>query len=272
MKQFLLPALLASTAFLAVHAVFAQPAAPALAVAAESTEMIWNAIAVDRGRIFVAGPRWTGSKGPALALIGEQGDPQPYPDAQWNSWQPGAATAGAFVNINAIHLDRKGSLWVVDTGSPDFGGDPLPGGAKLVKIDLATNRVTRVYPLGPDIAKPGSYVDDIRFKGDIGYLTDAGRPGLIVFNALTGEARRVLDDHPSTTAPADRPIILDGAVAEDPGRLAAARAQRPARTLAGRHVALLRPADRAMVPHRNALARRPDPSPSRTIGEGRALG
>ena len=216
MRQFLLPALLASTAFLAVHGAFAQPAAPALAVAAESTEMIWNAVAVDRGRVFVAGPHWTGSKGPALALIGEQGDPQPYPDAEWNSWQPGVATASAFVNVNAIHLDRKGGLWVVDTGSPDFGGDPLPSGAKLVKIDLATNRVTRVYPLGPDIARPGSYVDDIRFNGDIGYLTDAGRPGLIVFDALTGEARRVLDDHPSTTAPADRPIILDGAVLKAP--------------------------------------------------------
>lgn len=215
MKHLLLPALLASTAFLAVHTVLAHPA-PGLAVAAESTEMIWNAVAVDRGRVFVAGPRWTGSKGPALALISEQGDPQPYPDAAWNSWQPGAATAGAFVNINAIHLDRNGCLWVVDTGSPDFGRDPLPGGAKLVKIDLATNRVTRVYPLGPDIAKPGSYVDDIRFKGEIGYLTDAGRPGLIVLDTLTGRARRVLDDHPSTTAPADRPIILDGTVLKSP--------------------------------------------------------
>src|SRR5688572_6076532 len=85
MKQVLLPALLASTAFLAVHAVFAQPAAPALAVAAESMQMTWNAIAVDRGRIFVAGPRWTGSEGPALALIGAQEDLQPYPDAKWNS-------------------------------------------------------------------------------------------------------------------------------------------------------------------------------------------
>ncbi|MEP9380112.1 L-dopachrome tautomerase-related protein [Aquabacter sp. CN5-332] len=216
MKSSLLAALLASTSFLAAPTVFAQPAAPALTVVAESPEMIWNAVAVDRGRIFVAGPRWTGSKGPALAFIDGRGRPQPYPDDKWNGWRPGAETVNAFVNINAIHLDRSGNLWVIDTGCPDFGGDPLPGAAKLVKIDLSTNRVVRAYPLGPGIAKHGSYVDDIRIKGDIGYLTDAGRPGLIVLNTVTGEARRVLDDHSSTTAPTNRPIILDGAVLKAP--------------------------------------------------------
>ncbi|MDF2995854.1 MAG: major royal jelly protein [Xanthobacteraceae bacterium] len=216
MKPTLLTALLASTAFLAAHPMFAQPVAPALTVAAESPDMIWNAVAVDRGRIFVAGPRWTGTRGPGLALIDGQGRPLPYPDEDWNGWRPGADTRSAFVNINAIHLDRAGALWVVDTGSPDFGRDPLPGGAKLVKIDLATNRVARIYPLGPEVAKAGSYVDDIRLKGDIGYLTDAGRPGLIIFNTATGEARRVLDDHPSTTAPPNRPIVLGGAVLKAP--------------------------------------------------------
>lgn len=216
MKPSLLAALAANTALLVSPAALSQPAAPVLIVAAESPEMIWNAVAVDRGRIFVAGPRWTGSKGPALALIDGQGKLQPYPDDKWNGWQPGTETSNVFVNVNAIHLDRKGSLWVVDTGSPNFGGDPLPGAAKLVKIDLATNRVARVFPLGPDIAKRGSYVDDVRFKGEIGYLTDAGRPGIIVLNAATGDARRVLDDHPSTTAPPNRPIILDGAVLKAP--------------------------------------------------------
>ncbi|MDF2809687.1 MAG: major royal jelly protein [Microvirga sp.] len=216
MKQPILTALLASTPLLAAAAVVAQPTAPALSVAAESTQMIWNAVAVEGGRIFVAGPRWTGSKGPALALLDAQGQPRPYPDASWNDWHPGADTASAFVNVNAIHLDGRGNLWVVDTGSPDFGGDPLPGAAKLVKIDLATDRVARIYPVGPEIAKPGSYVDDIRFKGETGYLTDAGQPGLIVFNAVTGEARRVLDGDPSTTAPADRPIVLDGTVLKGP--------------------------------------------------------
>ncbi len=88
----------------------------------------------------------------------------------------------------------------MDTGSPAFGGNPLPGGAKLVRIDPATDRVDRVVPLGPGLAPPGSYVDDIRFNGSHAYLTDAGKPGIIVVDLVTGTGRRVLDGHPAATA------------------------------------------------------------------------
>lgn len=187
-------------------------AAPVLNVEASSGTMIWNAVAVDGKRVFVAGPRWTGSQGPALGLIGKDGKPAPYPDAAWNGWTKGSDNANAFVNVNAIHLDGRGSLWVVDTGSPEFGGDPLPGGAKAVQIDLASNRVVRTIPFGPDVALPGSYVDDIRFNGRHAYLTDAGKPGLIVVDLDTGKSRRVLEGHPSVVAPKDRVIDVAGTV------------------------------------------------------------
>ena len=187
-----------------------------LTVAAQSRSMIWNAVAVDHGRVLVAGPRWTGAAGPSVAVIGKDGKPQPYPDAAWNGWEIGAPTAKAFVNVNSIHLDGKGALWVVDTGTPNFGSDPLPGAAKLVQIDLASNRVKRVVPLGSDVVLPGSYVDDIRFNGTFAYLTDAGRPGLIVFDMKRNRLRRVLDKDPSTTAPANRPVILGGKTLQGP--------------------------------------------------------
>lgn len=184
---------------------------PRLERAAASDTMVWNGVAVWKGRVFVSGPRWTGSKGPAVGTI--DGDRvAPFPDAAWNGWWPGDDPARAFVNVNAIHLDDGGGLWVVDTGTPDFGGDPLPGGAKLVRIDLAGGRVSRIYPAGPAIALPGSYIDDIRINGGHAYLTDAGRPGLIVLDIASGAMRRVLDGHPSVTASEDRDILLSGRV------------------------------------------------------------
>ncbi|WNG37211.1 hypothetical protein F0U61_28705 [Archangium violaceum] len=193
------------------------PPASSLVVAAESDSMIWNAVALsDEGSVFVAGPRWTGSTGPSLARLDAEGQPHPYPDERWNGWQPGQDAREAFVNINAIHRGPEDSLWVIDTGSPDFGGAPLPGGAKVVRIDLKSGQVLRVYPLGSEIATPTSYVDDIRLKGTRGYLTDAGRPGLIVLDLETGAARRVLDNAPATTAPTDRPIVLEGKVLHAP--------------------------------------------------------
>ncbi len=189
-----------------------QASEPTLTVVAQSRSMIWNAVAVDHGRVFVAGPRWTGSKGPAVALLDTKGETRPYPNAAWNGWHAGADPAHAFIDVNAIHLDGKGALWAVDTGSPQFGGDPLPGGAKLVDITLATGKVKRVIPFGPDVALPGSYVDDVRFHGDFAYLTDAGKPGLIVVNLKSGAMRRLLSDLPSTTARPDRPIDVAGTI------------------------------------------------------------
>jgi hypothetical protein len=62
----------------------------------------------------------------------------------------------------------------------------------------------------------GSYIDDIGFHGDHAYLTDAGRPGLIVLDLATGGTRRVLDGAQAITAPPDRPIIVDGKIVKAP--------------------------------------------------------
>lgn len=187
-----------------------------LEIVAQSHSMIWNAVAVDGKDIFVAGPRWSGSKGPSVGRLDSKGEPQPYPDDTWNAWSEGVDPTHAFVDVNALHRDEQGSLWVIDTGSPQFGGDPVPSGAKLVQINLATSTVTRIITFGPTIALPSSYVDDIRFHGDFAYLTDAGRAGIIVVNLKTGEMRRVLENLSATTARDDRPIILDGAVLKGP--------------------------------------------------------
>lgn len=187
-----------------------------LSLAAQSSSMIWNAVAVYKERVFVSGPRWTGSQGPSLALLNSAGKPQPYPDAAWNSWKLKDKAGNRFVNVNAIHRDDHGGLWVIDTGAPEFGGNPLPDGAKAVRIDLKTNKIDRVYNFGPDLALPGSYVDDIRFHGDHAYLSDAGRPGLIVLNLKTGKGRRVLQDIPATTASPDRKVILGGVEVKAP--------------------------------------------------------
>ncbi|ADO71240.1 L-dopachrome tautomerase-related protein [Stigmatella aurantiaca] len=208
----LLPSLIAAVAvFGSPLAPLAQAAPPTLTIAAESRGMIWNGAAVDdQGRMLVSAPRWTGSQGPSVAEIDAKGQPVPFPDAAWNDWQPGKDPSKGFINVNAIHRGENHDLWVVDTGASDFGGTVVPGGAKLVRIDLKTRQVARVYVLGPEAATANSYVDDIRFHGRQAYLTDAGRPGIIVLNLDTGAARRVLDQSPFTTAPDDRPITLGG--------------------------------------------------------------
>lgn len=193
-----------------------QSSPAALEAALQSRDKIWNAVAHLEGQTYVAGPRWTAGRGPQLSIVDEQGRRAAYPDSAWNAWAPAKDARQAFVNINALRLEET-TLWVVDTGAAEFGGNPIPDGAKLVAIDLTEKRVKRTYLFSAEVARPGSYIDDVRFQGNYAFLTDAGNAGIIVLDLLSGSARRVLDGHPSVTATNDRDIVLSGQTVKAPG-------------------------------------------------------
>ncbi|GJE60772.1 hypothetical protein MPOCJGCO_2888 [Methylobacterium trifolii] len=162
-------------------------------------------IAPDGRRFFVLA-RLDGSTGPQI-VEWKDGILVPYPDVTWNGWAKGQDPSKAFVRVNAQRIGPDGALWLVDTGAPGIGNPVLPGGPKLIRIDLATNQTTRVYPLGP-VTRTDSFVDDVRFNAGHAYLTDAGAPGLIVLDLASGQARRVLDGDPSTVS--DRAVSAEG--------------------------------------------------------------
>ncbi|WP_226583786.1 major royal jelly family protein [Acuticoccus sediminis] len=164
------------------------------------------------GRLFVLIARIDGSPGPRVVEWRDDG-PTPYPDATINDWHVGADPRTMLVRVNSMRIGPDGDLWLVDTGSPAIGEPVLPGGAKLVVVDLADNRVRRTIPLDGVIG-PTGFVDDIRFNGGTAYLTDAGNPGLIVLDIASGAGRRVLDGDPSVTA--DRPISAEGRIVHGP--------------------------------------------------------
>ncbi|WP_431821932.1 L-dopachrome tautomerase-related protein [Burkholderia sp. F1] len=191
----------------------AQAAAPqsTLVTVRQSTQMPWNAVAVDaRGRVIVSAPRWTGNTGPAVATVGKDGTLTPYPNHEWNSWTPGGDAARTFVSVNAIHRDAHGDLWIVDTGSPDFGGTPVAGGAKVVHIDPRTDTVIRVYPFPTEAIRAHTYVDDIRTNGRHAYLTDAGEGAILVLDLDDGGVRRRFDGRSFTRARAGDRIVVNG--------------------------------------------------------------
>ncbi|WP_159441844.1 L-dopachrome tautomerase-related protein [Williamsia sterculiae] len=128
-------------------------------------------------------------------LSPRDGRPIPYPDQRWNSTRHDPRTG--LVKANTIRLGPDGALWIIDGGAPDFGEPAVRGAARLIRVDLTSNTVTRVYPISQ---KSTSFIDDVRFRGNMAYLTDAGSPGLISLNLQTGLNWRVLDGAPETTA------------------------------------------------------------------------
>lgn len=168
------------------------------------------------GRIFVNFPRWTEDAPISVAEVMRDGRIRPYPDGEWNAWRNARknqmSAADHFVCVQSVVADLRGNLWVVDPAAPATAA-LVQGGAKLVRIDLKTNKVAQVIRFDETVAPQGSYLNDVRFSPDgrRAYLTDAGAKGaLVVVDLQTGKARRVLDGHPSTQPEKDVVVKTDG--------------------------------------------------------------
>jgi len=170
----------------------------------------------ERGRIFVNFPRWTEDTPVSVAEVLADGTLRPYPDAEWNAWRnlrrDELDPADHWVCVQSVVADGRGNLWVVDPAAPGIDGI-VRGGPKLVRIDLASNRVAQVIRFDDSVAIPGSYLNDVRFSPDgrHAFLTDSGQRGaLVVVDLAGGTARRVLDGHPSTQPEPGVVVRTDG--------------------------------------------------------------
>ncbi len=186
-----------------------------LSLVAEFDHQATGVAVSEEGRIFVNFPRWTEDSEISVAELVD-GRPQPYPDERWNSWRNAKknelSPEDRFVCVQSVVADRRGSLWVLDPAAPATE-QVVEGGPKLVRIDLSTDTVTRVYSFGPDIAPQGAYLNDVRFHPDgrRAFMTDSGAKGaLVVLDLESGAARRVLDGHPSTQPEKDVVVKADG--------------------------------------------------------------
>jgi sugar lactone lactonase YvrE len=168
------------------------------------------------GRRFVNFPRWTEDAPVSVAEVMKDGSLRPYPDARWNSWRNARANelpvADYFVCVQSVVPDGQGNLWVVDAGAP--GNEKiLEGAPKLVKINLATNQVTKVIAIPGTVALQGTYLNDIRFSpdGKTGYITDSGTRGaIIVVDLDSGKSWRTLDGSLTTQVDKTVKVTLDG--------------------------------------------------------------
>lgn len=166
------------------------------------------------GRVFVNFPRWTDDAPISVAELLPGGRLRPYPDATWNAWRNASQLPPGehFVCVQSVVADTRGGLWVLDPAAP--GNEKiLPGGPKLVRIALSTDKVTQVIRFGEDVALQGSYLNDIRISpdGKTGYITDSGARGaIVVVDLVAGTAFRALDGHPATQAEKDVAVVVDG--------------------------------------------------------------
>jgi sugar lactone lactonase YvrE len=160
-------------------------------------------VAVD-GRIFINFPRW-GDKVPFTVGEIRHGKVVPYPDAVINTFDP-ARPGETLISVQSVIVDAANRLWILDTAAPEFS-TPIAGGAKLVAVDLATDKVVKTIVLSSSTVLPSTYINDVRFdlrqgKAGIAYITDSsvgGPGGIIVVDLDSGESWRKLSGHKSTS-------------------------------------------------------------------------
>jgi hypothetical protein len=167
-----------------------------------------NGVAVSpRGRVFASFPRWTSLGAPSVMEAMPDGSFKPYPGNHWNEWQPGASSHDRVVSSHAVFADSSNNLWIVDDAAPRVA-PPVEGAAKLVKIDLDNDSVSRVYPLGSEILPKGTMIGHMRVDARFAYVTEAHHGSIIVVDLETGRARKLLEGDPSTRAdPSIIPVV-----------------------------------------------------------------
>jgi sugar lactone lactonase YvrE len=169
----------------------------------------------ESGRIFVCYPRWGDVVEFTVGEL-ESGKAVPFPSAEFNRFDK-TNVAGSLVSVQSVVVDPKDRLWMLDTGSVEFG-PTMPNGPKLVGVDLRMNKVVQTITFPADVALKTTYLNDVRFdlrrgKAGVAYITDSstdGPNGLIVVDLSSGSSRRRLNDDPSTKADDKFVPIVEG--------------------------------------------------------------
>jgi len=157
------------------------------------------------GRIFVNFPHWGDKVDYTVAEV-QKGRTVAYPNADINRSNP-SKQSESLVSVQSVVVDPQDRLWILDTGSIEFGPTSY-GGPKLVGVDLQQNRIFKTILFPQNVALPTTYLNDIRFdlrrgSGGMAFITDSsdkGPNGIIVVDLASGKSWRRLNDHPSTKA------------------------------------------------------------------------
>ena len=148
-------------------------------------------------RLFVNYPYWLDAHQYSVVEV-KQGKAVPYPNETWNSFKKGEEGQNKFVCVQAVYTDDQNYLWIVDAAGIGLG-PVYQRSNKVIRINLATDTIERIYRFPEEIINDHVYLNDIRVDNQNGfaYMTDSSSGGLVVLNINSGESRYVLENSPA---------------------------------------------------------------------------
>ncbi len=163
-----------------------------------------------KGRLFTNYPIWSPVHKYSVVEVTSKTDAKPYPNEEVNSWKDGEDGSRKFVSVQAVYVDDQDKLWVVDSANPGFGG-VYQESDKLVRINLDTNKIERIYPMKGLIDK-NRYLNDVRVdtKRQIAYVTNSHDGGIVIVDLKSGKVRMVLKGAPPTQSDPSYKFMIGG--------------------------------------------------------------
>jgi sugar lactone lactonase YvrE len=165
-----------------------------------TSSVLWTGVAVAKdGRVFATFPRMDTDTIPYSLAVVSGSQATPWPNVDWNTWNPSVSPQNHFVSVQGLYLDTNNFLWVLDAASPQMRGI-VRGGAKLLKFDPTSGQLVQRVDFDETVAYPGSYLNDVRVDAakNVAYISDSNEGAIIVVNLATGRSRRLLANDPST--------------------------------------------------------------------------
>ncbi len=176
------------------------------------------------GSAFVSTPRLIAANTPAtLSRLDTTATSGParltaFPSVEGNDAT--IAPAEHLRNVLGFYVDqRNGWLWALDMGFVAGEATAPAGAQKLVVLALDTGRVVKSIALDGMADRSGSFLNDVVVDEvrRVAYISDSGlrsapknMAGLVVVDFASGQARRVLSQHPSLMPEADAKVVSHG--------------------------------------------------------------
>lgn len=166
-------------------------------VFSDSTFQLTGVAVADDGRLFTNYPYWLDKHANSVVEV-VNGKAVPYPNEEWNSFKKGEDGQNKFVCVQAVVTDDSGFLWVVDAAGIGLG-KVYKNSNKVLKINLKTNKIDRIYRFEKAELPSDVYINDIRVdnKNGFAYMSNSSTGGIVVLNLESGATRLVLTNHPS---------------------------------------------------------------------------
>lgn len=192
--------------------------APLIPVFQDNTYQLTGVAVSKSGRVFTNYPHWSDTYKYALVEVGPNHKTMPFPNAEWNNWKPGKDVKNHWVCVQAVVIDDQDMMWIVDPASPKQKG-VVAHGQKLVKINLQTNQIVRIYPLAAATSDQ-SYINDVRVdtKRGFAYLTNSTEGGIVIVDLKSGKARQVLQGTSYVTADPSYNMKINGTLLQRDGQ------------------------------------------------------